>query len=31
MSGRGITQRGMYFNTVNIILLKWFMVSFKGK
>ena len=30
MSGRGITRRCMYFNIVNVILLKWFVVNFKG-
>ena len=29
MSGRGITRRAMYFNTVNVVLLKWSVISFK--
>ena len=29
MSGRGITRKDMYFNTVNIALLRWPVVSFK--
>ena len=30
MSGQGITRKGMYFNTVNIVLLRWSMVSITG-
>ena len=30
MSSHGITQKGMYFDIVNIVLLKWSVVGFKG-
>ena len=29
MSDRGITRKCMYFNIVNIVLLRWSVVSFK--